>query len=146
MRYLLLFLLSFSAYGDLDGPEAITKPHLDNANTRVVEFGRIMAYMENQAIYDVVEHFAYLQNRDQSNLKLTKRQRADLLKYIDRYYRIAKAHNLKKPLNIAVTCPRCKPPLNNILRSDFPIQAINGEKSLIFLVFSLSVGKSQTKV
>ena len=105
MKVLLLLFVSFSAYGALDGPEAITKPHLDNANTRVVEFGRIMAYMENQAIYDVVEHFAYLQNRDQSNLKLTKKQRKDLLKYIDRYYRIAQAHNLKKPLNIAVTCP-----------------------------------------
>ena len=105
MRYLLLFLLSFSAYGALDGPVAITKPHLDNDNTRVVEFGRILAYMENQAIYDIVEHYAYLQNRDKSNLKLTKKQRADLLKYVDRYYRIAQAHNLKKPLNIAVSCP-----------------------------------------
>ena len=108
MKYLALFCVIFSfygAYGAINGPPAASQEFLDDTIHRVAHFGLIMNYMRDQALFDIVEHYSYLQNRDKGNLHLTKRQRADLQKYIDRYYHILRAINYQRPLHVT-----CQPP------------------------------------
>ena len=107
MVKLIVFSLLFSvcAYGEVDGPPAATKTQLNDLIHRIAHFGLIMNYMRDQALFDVVEHYSYLQNRDDSNLNLTKKQRRDLQKYIDRYYNIVKAINYQTTLTVTCQAP-----------------------------------------
>ena len=102
-----VFLLLFSvcAYGDLDGPPSASESILNSAHDRIATFGLIMTYMRDQALFDIVEHYSYLQNRDTANLKLTKKQRRDLQKYIDRYYHLVRAINYQTPVNVTCQAP-----------------------------------------
>ena len=105
MKYIILLFLCFSAYGNVDGPPPATSEVLADKIHRTTHFGLIMTYMRDQALYELVEHYSYLQNRDQSNLNLTKKQRRDLMKYIDRYYHLVRAINYQTPVNVTCQAP-----------------------------------------
>ena len=107
MIKLAVFLLFFSvcAHSEVDGPPAAASEILSDSIHRVTHFGLILNYMRDQALYDVVEHYSYLQNRDKSNLNLTKKQRRDLQRYIDRYYNLVKAINYQTPVTVTCQAP-----------------------------------------
>ena len=92
-------------YGAVNGPPAATQTVLDSNHDRIALFGLIMTYLRDQALFDVVEHYSYLQNRNKDNLNLTKKQRADLQRYVDRYYRLVRAINYQTPVNVTCQAP-----------------------------------------
>ena len=95
---------SFSAAPD--GPPVTTSEILDDDLNRMSYYGLIINYLEKAAIYNIAEHFSYLQSKDTSSLALTKARQDELLAMLDKLHRIQRIKPPARPaVNVTCTAP-----------------------------------------
>lgn len=109
-KILLSIILIFATRAGMsaapDGPPVATSDILSDYINQLTYYGLVVQYLEKAAIYDIVEHFSYLQGKDTSSLTLTLERQDEMLAKLDRLHRIQRIKPPVRPaVNVTCTAP-----------------------------------------